>query len=73
MSEKTYNLCFSAIEAEGQSNVNEKWKAVYGRPFPSAQKKSIASNVVPLWRNTEEFIEDKFQVDIRYQLKMGLY
>jgi len=68
---KAYDLCLEAIKAEGQNNVNEKWKAVYGRPFPSAQKKSTELNGIPLWRNTEEFIEDRFQVDIRYQLKIN--
>jgi hypothetical protein len=33
---KTYKLCLEAIEAEHQKNVNDKWKKVYGRPFPAA-------------------------------------
>jgi len=68
---KAYDLCLEAIKAEGQNNVSEKWKAVYGRPFPSAQKTSIESNRIPLWRNTEEFIEDRFQLDIRHQLEIN--
>jgi len=68
---KAYELCLKAIEAEEKESVNEKWKAIYGRPFPAAQKKSIEVSTAQTWKNTEEFIEDKFQVDIRYQLKIN--
>lgn len=67
---KAYELCLNAIEAEGKENVNEKWKAVYGSPFPAAQKKLVVASATQTWKDTEEFIEDKFQVDIRYQLKI---
>jgi len=49
---KAYNLCLAAIEAEGQSNVNEKWKTVYGRPFPAAQKKI---NSIPCYSVLEKY------------------
>ncbi|CAK7020228.1 MAG: hypothetical protein MESAZ_02489 [Saezia sanguinis] len=67
---KAYELCLNAIEAEGKDNDNEKWKAVYGRPFPAVQEKLAEASASQTWRNTEEYIEDKFQVDIRYQLKI---
>lgn len=67
---KAYELCLKAIEAEGKESANEKWKAVYGRPFPSAHKKLAESSTTKSWRDTEEFIEDRFQVDIRHQLKI---
>lgn len=67
---KTYDLCLSAIKAEGQINVNDKWRAVYGRPFPAAQKQLGEANSAQSWCDTEEFIEDKFPVDIRHQLKI---
>src|SRR5690606_19565036 len=34
---EAYELCLNAIKAEGSSNQNDKWKKVYGRPFPSAK------------------------------------
>lgn len=67
---KAYDLCLKAIEAEGQANVNEKWKAVYGRAFPAAQQKVAAARATVTWDDTEEFIEDKFPVDIRYGMKI---
>jgi hypothetical protein len=70
---KAYELCEKAIEADGQPGANAKWKKVFGRPFPAAitvkaeaalEKKAIT------WDNTEEFIEDKYPVDIRYNLEI---
>lgn len=65
---KAYELCLDAIKAENQNNVNDKWRKVYGRPFPSAKAESsraLGAALAQTWRNTEEFIEDKFPVDIR--------
>lgn len=70
---KAYELCLEAIEAENQASVNDKWKKVYGRPFP-ARKTEIAmeslSTYSKAWEDTEEYIEDKFPVDIREHLKI---
>lgn len=62
---KAYDLCLKAIEAENQSNVNEKWKKIFGRPFPAAVTLSREAYAAVGWRDTEEFIEDKFPIDIR--------
>jgi hypothetical protein len=65
--EEAYELCLKAIEADGNSNVNNKWRKVYGRNFPLAvvANESVATASMK-WRNTEEFIEDQYAVDIRY-------
>ena len=69
---RAYELCLKAIEAENTDSVNNKWKKVYGRPFPAkvATTKAAASILSENWRNTEEFIEDRYPVDIRYSLKI---
>lgn len=69
---KAYDLCLNAIAAEKQKNVNDKWRLVYGRPFPTAKGKlaEMAANTASFWRNTEEFIEDRYPVDIRYSLRI---
>lgn len=70
---KAYELCLKAIDAEKESDVNKKWKKVFGRPFPAAVEttKEAAHESLPYsWNNTEEFIEDKYPVDIRYYLKI---
>lgn len=66
---KAHKLCLEAIDAEDQKSVNEKWKKVYGRPFPAA-KEATAKTAAGNWRDTEEFIEDRFSVDIREYLKI---
>ena len=69
---KALELCNSAIDAEGNDGVNDKWKKVYGRPFPA--KPTIvyeaAAKSLQTWDNTEQFIEDKYPIDIRYNLRI---
>jgi len=69
---KAYNLCLDAIAAENTDQVNDKWKKVYGRPF-SAREIDLAESTgrkALSWNNTEQFIEDRFKVDIRYNLSI---
>lgn len=71
---KAYDLCLKAIDAENQSSVNDKWKKIYGRPFPVQKTEmameSFSKSYSQAWKNTEEFIEDKFTIDIREYLKI---
>ena len=71
---KAYDLCLKAIDAENQSYVNDKWKKIYGRPFPARKiemaMESLSRSYPQSWKNTEEFIEDKFPIDIREYLKI---
>ncbi len=70
---KAYRLCVKAIEAEGTKGVNDKWKKVFGRPFPAnaeLTKEVVLANSTATWDDTEEFIEDRYPVDIRYTLKI---
>jgi len=69
---KAYDLCLKAIEAGDEDHAYDKWKKVYGRPFPArpeAATDSIAASFsAQTWDDTEQFIEDKYLVDIRYNL-----
>ncbi|MFN4908638.1 MAG: nucleotide-binding domain-containing protein, partial [Bacteroidota bacterium] len=70
---KAHKLCVEAIEAEKQKNVNDKWKKVYGRPFPAsatAAQEAVAKSFAQSWDDTEEFIEDEFPVDIRESMQL---
>lgn len=67
---KAHGLCLKAIEAEDQANVNEKWKRIYGRPFPAAQATLAEARSADTWNNSEEFVEDRFPIDIRAHLKL---
>lgn len=68
---EAYELCLEAIEAEGTSKANKKWRAIYGRNFPAfetAVKSTQAADAT--WRDTEQFIEDQYPVDIRYYMRL---
>lgn len=70
---KVYRLCVKAIEAEGTNGANDKWKKIFGRQFPSnpegAKESALESNATT-WANTEEFIEDRYPIDIRHTLRI---
>lgn len=68
---KAYELALDAIAAAGSDTENAKWRKIYGRGFPAAvqttQKAAFASSS---WRNTEEFIDDRFPIDIRNNITL---
>lgn len=70
---KAHELCINAIDAEETAGVNDKWKKVFGRPFPAkpttAYEESLAKSL-QTWDDTEQFIEDKYPVDIRYNVQI---
>lgn len=64
-----YEDSLKAIDAGESSSANKKWKKIFGRPFPATaiqESKSSSYN----YRNTEQFIEDSYSVDIRYNLTL---
>lgn len=71
---KAHELCLKAIEAEGKDNQNDKWRTVFGRRFPAAEKSQKASLVNSKGRVvqvTEEFAENVFvAIDIRSNIKI---
>lgn len=70
---KAYELCLDAIQSEGQNNSYDKWKKVYGRPFPSKPSETneaLVRKSTQTWNNTEEYIEDMFPIDIRNNLEI---
>ena len=70
---KAYRLCLAAIDAEEHKGVNDRWKKIYGRTFPASielVKESAPASSAVTWGDTEEFIEDRYPIDIRYALKI---
>ncbi|KLE05815.1 nucleotidyltransferase [Aliarcobacter butzleri L353] len=69
---KAHKLVLEAIEAQENKNANQKWKKIFGRNFPSAVQLTteVMDKSIATWTNTEEFIEDKYNVDIRYDLSI---
>lgn len=67
---KAHKLCLEAIESNGKNSTYRKWKKLFGRPFPTKPITSLSEDSVKTWDNTEQFIEDLFPVDIRYNIKI---
>ena len=57
---RAYNRCLEAIKYEGNLSANKKWREVFGAMVPLATTVNEASRK---FRDTEEFIEDKYPVD----------
>ncbi|MEH3123029.1 MAG: hypothetical protein PGN16_13810 [Sphingomonas phyllosphaerae] len=71
---KAHDLCLKAIEADGEDNVGAKWRKVFGRHYPAAKaaevRKAALVEAGTQARDTEEFFEDVYAVDVRNYLKI---
>ncbi|WP_017574969.1 nucleotide-binding domain-containing protein [Nocardiopsis kunsanensis] len=56
---KAYGHCLDAIEKAGKAAANKKWREIFGTSVPLAVSEGAKS-----YRDTEEFIEDRYSVDI---------
>ena len=60
-----------AIEADTDKIKHNKWRDIFGNDFPKYEsEEKEALNINYSYRNTEEFIESYYPVDIRYDLKI---
>ncbi len=62
-----------ALDASSEKEKHKEWKEIFGGLFPALQFTSTAkmSEAYGVQISTEEFIEDKFPVDIHYSLEIG--
>lgn len=60
---KAYNRSLKAIDNDGKATANKEWREVFGTAAPLASSKSAHT-----FENTEQFIEDRFPVDIAYSV-----
>lgn len=71
---KAYDLCITAINANGTDSENDKWRKIYGRPFPAAEKITKAAmeslDHARRFDDTEQFIEYQRTIDIRHHLQI---
>ncbi|MFD6218787.1 SMODS domain-containing nucleotidyltransferase, partial [Nocardia salmonicida] len=63
---KAYNRCLDAIANEGKAAANKKWREVFGNSVPLKAAESKFS-----FKDTEEFIENRFPVDISETLSIN--
>ncbi|WP_317846108.1 nucleotide-binding domain-containing protein [Salipiger aestuarii] len=70
---KAYDLCVKAIDASGQKNERQKWRDVFGNAYPAPVRSAAgeAAAFAHVFKNTEQFVEERFPVDIRYHLRIN--
>jgi hypothetical protein len=62
---KAYNRCISAIESEGKTASAKKWREVFGTSVPLTVTETILkASASGTSTGIEEFIEDRYPVDI---------
>lgn len=61
---KALSIAQKALEAN-EDKKHELWQDIFGKIFPSTETRSCST-----YDNTEEYIEDKYPVDIRYNLRI---
>ena len=62
---KAYNRCLSAIEDDGKTSSVKKWRQVYGTSVPLTVSEAVLkASASDLHTSTEEFVEDRYPVDI---------
>lgn len=70
-SKKAYDLACEAINATSEKQQHNKWREIYGKHFPKyKEEEKEARNINLSYRDTEEFIEDFYPVNIKYELEI---
>src|SRR5690606_11471117 len=68
---KAYDLAEEAIDSDSNKVKHNKWRDIFGSDFPKYENEDKEARLVnSSYRNTEEFIESYYTVDIRYDLKI---
>ncbi len=70
---KAANKCADAIEAKSDSSKARKWRSVFGSQFPKSVEilsKALDEALVRSAAPNEQFIEDQFPVDVRYNIEL---
>ncbi|MDP3462481.1 MAG: hypothetical protein Q8S18_06810 [Bacteroidales bacterium] len=70
-SKKAYDLALEAIDADSDIIKHTKWRDIFGKDFPKFESEEAAAlNVNLRYRNTEQFIESYYPINIQYDLKI---
>lgn len=68
---KAYDLALEAFETSSGRKKHNKWRDIFGNSFPKYENEEKELRAInENYRNTEEFIESFYLVDIRYDLKI---
>ena len=55
---------------ENDNKVNKLLREIFGKEFPKIEENKSSEKNCCFYKNTEEFIENRFAVDIKYNLKL---
>ena len=70
-SKKAYDLACKAIDATSAKTKHNKWRDIYGNDFPKYQNEESEAKTLNLsYKNSEEYIENLYPVEIRYNLEI---
>jgi hypothetical protein len=68
---KALELSQEAIDTSSDKIKHNKWRDIFGKDFPKYEAEDIESKEInENYRNTEEFIESQYPIDIKYDLKI---
>ena len=72
-SKRAFNMCVEAINAQNENKQAQKWRDIFGRQFPKPSDVLKSENYSmdnASYNHTEDYIEDSYPVDIRYNLEI---
>jgi hypothetical protein len=70
-SKKAYALACKAIDASAEKTKHNRWRDIYGNDFPKYQnEESEAKSINLSYISNEEFIENFYPIEIRYNLEI---
>jgi hypothetical protein len=68
---KAYNKVVDAINEKDDKKKHDLWREIFGCQFPKSEVATVESKLFSAgYTDQEEFIEDKYPVDIKYGLKL---
>lgn len=70
-SKKAYDLACKAIDATSDKTKHNKWRDIFGNDFPKYQNEESEAKTLNLsYVSKEEFIENLYPIEIRYNLEI---
>ncbi|MCV9926630.1 hypothetical protein OIU83_03165 [Flavobacterium sp. LS1R49] len=70
-SKKAYDLACKAIDAASDKTKHNKWRDIYGNDFPKYQNEESEARALNLsYKSNEEYIENLYPIEIRYNLEI---
>lgn len=72
-SKRAFNMCIEALNAQNENEQAQKWRDIFGKRFPKSSEVLREENYSldeSVYNHTEEYIEDIYPVDIRYNLEI---